>query len=64
MDAAARQGVTSSAFSTEIERPLLLDETGPQLRGSHLRLNGFDTARWMFETVFDYGDGNYTGERR
>jgi RHS repeat-associated protein len=43
--------------------PLLLDEIGPQFRRSHLHVGSFDTAGWMFEAVFDYGDGNYRQEQ-
>ena len=43
--------------------PLLLDQTGSQLRRSHLTAGGFEAARWMFEAVFDYGDGNYKEEK-
>jgi Salmonella virulence plasmid 65kDa B protein len=43
--------------------PLLLSESGSQLRRSHLHTGGFETARWMFEAVFDYGDGNYRQEK-
>jgi RHS repeat-associated protein len=39
-------------------RPLKLDDGGPGFRTSHVEA-GIETADWMFEVVFDYGDRNY-----
>jgi RHS repeat-associated protein len=47
--------------------PLLLDESAPPFRCSHLQVGDVETvhesARWMFEAVFDYGDGHYREEK-
>lgn len=40
-------------------RPLLSHDHNPGFRASHLERCGFETADWMFEVVFDYGDGHY-----
>jgi hypothetical protein len=39
--------------------PLLLDPDTPGLRISHLAPHDLDAAGWMFEVVFDYGEGYY-----
>ena len=41
-------------------RPLMLDPCGH--RAPHTESRGFDTAGWMFEVVFDYGDGHFRAE--
>ncbi len=43
--------------------PLLLDPERPSFRCGHLEPHDLDTARWMFELVFDYGDGHYRDEK-
>jgi RHS repeat-associated protein len=40
-------------------RPLLMDDSSPGFRAPHVEARGFETADWMFEVVFDYGDGHY-----
>jgi RHS repeat-associated protein len=40
-------------------RPLLRDDHSPGFRPSHVRQPDFENADWMFEVVFDYGDGHY-----
>jgi RHS repeat-associated protein len=40
-------------------QPLLLDTTVPGFRKPHLPRPDFNSARWMFEVVFDYGEGHY-----
>jgi RHS repeat-associated protein len=40
-------------------RPLLSHDRNPGFRASHLERCGFENADWMFEVVFDYGDGHY-----
>lgn len=40
-------------------RPLLGHDHNPGFRASHLERCGFENADWMFEMVFDYGDGHY-----
>lgn len=42
--------------------PLLLDPETPSFRHSHLEPHDLDGARWMFEVVFDYGEGHYDEE--
>ena len=42
--------------------PLLLDPEKPSFRPSHLEPHDLDGARWMFEVVFDYGEGHYREE--
>jgi RHS repeat-associated protein len=39
--------------------PLLLDPTLPSFRRPHAPLPDFTAANWMFEVVFDYGEGHY-----
>ncbi|MBS0423447.1 MAG: toxin [Proteobacteria bacterium] len=39
--------------------PVLFDSDRPSFRRSHLDPHDLDSARWMFEVVFDYGDGHY-----
>ena len=41
-------------------QPLLLDTTAPSFRSPHTVQPNFHTADWMFEVVFDYGEGHYT----
>ncbi|HKM53948.1 MAG TPA: SpvB/TcaC N-terminal domain-containing protein, partial [Isosphaeraceae bacterium] len=43
-------------------RPLLLDPAVPSFRQPHTGRPDFDTAEWMFEVVFDYGDEHYQQE--
>ncbi len=42
-------------------KPLLLEPTAPSFRGSHVVKPNFDSEEemWMFEVVFDYGEGHY-----
>jgi RHS repeat-associated protein len=40
-------------------QPLLLDPTLPSFRQPHMPAPDFSTADWMFELVFDYGEGHY-----
>lgn len=40
-------------------QPLLLDPTQPSFRQSHVPTPDFSSADWMFELVFDYGEGHY-----
>jgi hypothetical protein len=40
-------------------QPLLIDPTQPSFRQSHVPAPDFDNAGWMFEVVFDYGEGHY-----
>jgi DNA-binding transcriptional ArsR family regulator len=40
-------------------RPLLLDPERPGFRPSHLEPHDLEAAGWMFEAVFDYGEGHY-----
>ena len=42
--------------------PLLLDPDTPSFRKSHLAPHDLDAAGWMFEVVFDYGEGHYQEE--
>ncbi|HUN96291.1 MAG TPA: SpvB/TcaC N-terminal domain-containing protein, partial [Bradyrhizobium sp.] len=39
--------------------PLLLDPESPSFRGCHTEPHDLDGACWMFEAVFDYGEGHY-----
>jgi RHS repeat-associated protein len=43
-------------------RPILLDPTAPGFRAPHLSAQDPDTADWMFNIVFDYGEGRYREE--
>ncbi len=43
-------------------RPHLLDAAAESFRRCHLEDDESDTARWMFEVVFDYGEGHYREE--
>jgi RHS repeat-associated protein len=40
-------------------QPLLLDPETPSFRSPHLKPHDLDGARWMFEVIFDYGEGHY-----
>jgi hypothetical protein len=42
--------------------PLLIDSDRPSFRKSHIELRDIEGAGWMFEAVFDYGDGHYRDE--
>ena len=42
--------------------PLLRDDDSPGFRPSHVRPPDFGHADWMFEVVFDYGEGHYRSE--
>ncbi|HEY8036146.1 MAG TPA: SpvB/TcaC N-terminal domain-containing protein [Methylobacter sp.] len=42
--------------------PLLLDPDSTSFRSSHIGPHDFDTEQWMFEVVFDYGEGYYREE--
>jgi RHS repeat-associated protein len=39
--------------------PLLIDATQPSFRQTHVPTPDFSSAGWMFEVVFDYGEGHY-----
>jgi len=43
--------------------PLLLDCKEPRLRHSHVEEHDLESAQWMFEAVFDYGEGHYREEK-
>jgi RHS repeat-associated protein len=43
-------------------RPLLLNTNSRSFRDSHVDLIDLETASWMFEAVFDYGEGYYSEE--
>ena len=43
--------------------PLLLDPERPSFRRCHLEAHGIEAAQWMFEAVFDYGEGHYREEK-
>jgi RHS repeat-associated protein len=43
--------------------PVLLDAERPSFRCSHLSAGHLDSAEWMFEFVFDYGEGRYREEQ-
>ena len=45
-------------------RPLFLDPANASFRSSHLEPIDSDAAQWMFEVVFDYGEGHYQEEER
>lgn len=40
-------------------QPLLIDATQPSFRRTHVPAPDFSNAGWMFEVVFDYGEGHY-----
>jgi RHS repeat-associated protein len=40
-------------------QPLLIDPTQPSFRQTHVPVPDFSSAGWMFEVVFDYGEGHY-----
>ena len=40
--------------------PLFLDMGNPSCRPSHLSPHDLNAAEWMFEAVFDYGEGHYS----
>lgn len=40
-------------------KPLLIDTSNGSFRKSHLEDVEFAAAEWMFEAVFDYGEGHY-----
>jgi RHS repeat-associated protein len=40
-------------------RPLLLDITNPSFRKPHTEKPDFSSVNWLFEVVFDYGEGHY-----
>ena len=40
-------------------QPLLIDPGQPSFRQPHVPLPDFGSAGWMFEVVFDYGEGHY-----
>lgn len=40
-------------------QPLLVDPTQPSFRQTHVPAPDFNNAGWMFEVVFDYGEGHY-----
>jgi len=40
-------------------QPLLIDPTQPSFRQPHVPAPDFSSAGWMFEVVFDYGEGHY-----
>jgi RHS repeat-associated protein len=42
--------------------PLLRDDDSPGFRPSQVRPPDFGHADWMFEVVFDYGEGHYRSE--
>ena len=39
--------------------PLLLDITKPSFRKPHIEKPDFSSVNWLFEVVFDYGEGHY-----
>jgi RHS repeat-associated protein len=43
--------------------PLMLDDRAQGFRRPHLDARGLETAGWMFEAVFDYGDEESSEER-
>jgi len=45
-------------------RPLFLDPTNASFRSSHTERIDSCVAGWMFEVVFDYGEGHYKQEDR
>jgi RHS repeat-associated protein len=40
-------------------KPLLIDPALPSFRKVHVPTPDFSNANWMFEVVFDYGEGHY-----
>ena len=42
--------------------PLLLDSARPSFRRGHIEPHDLYAAQWMFEVVFDYGEGHYREE--
>lgn len=40
-------------------QPLLIDPSQPSFRQTHIPAPDFSSAGWMFEVVFDYGEGHY-----
>jgi RHS repeat-associated protein len=44
-------------------KPLLLDPDTPGFRRCHLESHDLESAEWMFEVVFDYGEGHYRDEQ-
>ena len=40
-------------------QPLLIDPTQPSFRQAHVPAPDFSNAGWMFEVVFDFGEGHY-----
>ncbi|WP_211450787.1 SpvB/TcaC N-terminal domain-containing protein [Collimonas antrihumi] len=40
-------------------QPLLIDPSRPSFRQPHMPTPDFGSAGWMFEVVFDYGEGHY-----
>ena len=42
--------------------PLLIDPERPSFRRAHLEPHDLESAGWMFEAVFDYGEGHYREE--
>jgi hypothetical protein len=41
------------------QQPLLIDPTLPSFRQLHVPTPDFSATNWMFEIVFDYGEGHY-----
>ncbi len=41
-------------------QPLLIDPNRPSFRQAHLPAPDFSSADWMFEMLFDYGEGHYS----
>lgn len=39
--------------------PVLLDPDQPSFRCSHVEPHDLDAVQWMFEVLFDYGEGHY-----
>jgi RHS repeat-associated protein len=64
----ARRTRTANRYPKRIRygnrRPLLRDDNCPGFRASHLKRPDFEDADWMFEVVFDYGDGHYHEEEK
>jgi RHS repeat-associated protein len=58
-----RRSRTANRYLKRIQygnrRPLLRDDNSPAFRASHLEHSGFECAEWMFEVVFDFGEGHY-----
>jgi RHS repeat-associated protein len=42
--------------------PLLLDPDNPSFRRCHIEPHDLDAVQWMFDVVFDYGEGHYREE--